>query len=71
MDEFDIRGDLIIDEGSQVPEASSLLVSISHSNQQDEDSSLLGDANFGLNMNDRAQNSKSQFDILPLSSQLQ
>jgi hypothetical protein len=68
MDELDIWGDLIIDEGSQVLEASSPLVSISPFNQQDENSSLLGDAIYGLNMNDKAQNSKSQLDILPPSS---
>ncbi len=54
MDELDIWGDLIIDEGSQVLEASSPLVSISHFDQQDEDSSLLGDATFGLNKSDGA-----------------
>jgi hypothetical protein len=54
VDELDTQGDPTISEGNQVPKASSPLVSVSHSDQQDEDSSLLGDATFGLNRSDGA-----------------
>jgi hypothetical protein len=69
MDELDTWGDPIVDEGSQVLEASSPLVLVSHFDQQNEDSSLL--VTSSLNRSDKVQNSKSQYDILPPSIQLQ
>jgi hypothetical protein len=54
VDELDTWGLPAIGEKSQVLEASSPLVSVSHYNQQDEDNPLLGDATFSLNMSDGA-----------------
>jgi hypothetical protein len=71
VDEFDTWRDPIIDEGSRVLKASSPLVSVPHFDQQDEDSSLLGDATSSLNKSDKVQNSEFQYDILPPSTWLQ
>jgi hypothetical protein len=57
VDELDTQGDPTISEGNQVPKASSPLVSVSHFDQQDENSSLFGDATFGLNKSDGARSS--------------
>jgi hypothetical protein len=70
VDEFDMWGDPTIGEESSVPEASLPSISITHFDQQDEDSSLLGNATLGLNRCDEVQNSKSQYDILPPITQL-
>ncbi len=70
VDELDTWGDPIIDEGSQVLEASSPLVSIPHFDQQNEDSYLLGNATYSLNRSDKAQKLEFQYDIQPSSIQL-
>jgi hypothetical protein len=55
---------------NQLRKPSSPLVLVSHFDQQDEDSSLLGNATYGLNRSDGAQSSEFQFDILPPNTQL-